>query len=81
MYKPFKSPPEILVARGIVKCKFSCKSHPYVFSDPFFSGYCMANSFVPGQVIQSDQHIISSCDQLIGDGLSMLVNFKVRAFI
>ena len=44
---------EILVARGIVRHKFSYKSHLYVFSDPLFSGYCMANSFVPGPVILS----------------------------
>jgi hypothetical protein len=37
VYKHFKSPPEILVARGIVKYKFSCTSHPYVFLSFFYS--------------------------------------------
>jgi hypothetical protein len=51
VYKHFKSPPEILVARSVVKYKFSCRSHPYVFSVPLLLNTSF--TIVLGQAIQS----------------------------
>jgi hypothetical protein len=58
VYKHFNSPPDILIAKGVVKYKFSCKSHPYVFFVQSSSIKCFT------QCIRSSDPVIRARDDV-----------------